>query len=80
MGTNLHIQEYIKALTTDDIKRAIEVYLKWHNGGSWDTDSKIHEMADLYFIPLGCNQITALLESYHTIAGELAKRWLNKEI
>ena len=78
----INIHEYIKNLSTEDIKRAINAYIFWYkNSAKWnDTESEIHKIYDLYFKPVGVNEINGILSSYHCITSELAKRWINGNI
>lgn len=77
----IHIEEYKKNITEEDIELAIRTFLEWQRTGNWNnTGTKIHEIHETYFKPLGVGETEGLLEAYSIITGELAKRWLFKRL
>jgi len=70
-----HIRDYMKAMSGEDIKRAVKAFRTWQTTGEWkDADSQLHKIQEIYFAPMGEVGVSGLMSAYNTVTDELAKR------
>ncbi len=77
METKLHINDFLKQLTNEELLQAVESQLHWQNTGKYLYDNTATDkIGELYLYYFGANKLSC----YDLITGEVAKRVFNKEI
>lgn len=70
-----HINDYMKALSGEDLKRGYMAFKTWQATGKWeDLDSQLHLIATKYFEPLSDGGVSVIIDAYYTITAEIALR------